>query len=252
MKALPGLLRADLLKMQRTPFLLIHLLTPLIGAGLFLAYYSISAASEAGKVMAFMQAIACAYPTVIGLVCAMAAEQEAVAGRFQGMLGLPAGRTTTFFSKLLLLLGFSLGAVLITFALFGTGFSRVLHQGSHGLLFYGTGAVIIFGSSLFLYLLHLTVSLHFGRGASIGIGIAGSLIAALMLTGLGDALWPYIPFAWGARFVSLWAFAHTGHSISPAVSGQTAGLWVCITATLMLGLLSVLWFQRWEGRPADD
>ncbi|MFD2881648.1 hypothetical protein ACFTAO_46385 [Paenibacillus rhizoplanae] len=31
MKALPGLLRADLLKMQRTPFLLIHLLTPLIG-----------------------------------------------------------------------------------------------------------------------------------------------------------------------------------------------------------------------------
>ncbi|MFD1903220.1 hypothetical protein ACFSQ7_02320 [Paenibacillus rhizoplanae] len=103
-----------------------------------------------------------------------------------------------FFSKLLLLLGFSLGAVLITFTLFGTGFSRVLHQGSHGLLFYGTGAVIIFGSSLFLYLLHLTVSLHFGRGASIGIGIAGSLIAALMLTGLGDAMWPYIPFCLGS------------------------------------------------------
>ncbi|WP_405105397.1 lantibiotic immunity ABC transporter MutG family permease subunit [Paenibacillus sp. FSL K6-1217] len=252
MNTLPGLLRADLLKTRRTPFLLFHLLTPLIGAGLFLAYYSFSSWGESDKVLAFMQSIACAFPTLIGLLCAMAAEQEASAGQFQGMLALPASRITTYLSKLLLLLGFGLGAVLLTFALFGAGFGWLLQQGSQGPLFYLTGAAIIFGSSPFLYLLHLTVSLRFGRGASIGIGISGSLIAALMLTGLGDTLWPYIPFAWGSRFISLWVLGRTGLTVSPAVSGLNTGLWICIIATIMAGLLSVLWFRRWEGRSADN
>lgn len=252
MKALPGLLRADLLKMRRTPFLLIHLLTPLLGAGLFLAYYSISAASEAGKVIAFMQAIACAYPTVIGLVCAMAAEQEAVAGRFQGMLGLPAGRTTTFFSKLLLLLGFSLGAVLLVFVLFSLGFAGMLGQDRHGIPFYITGSVILFASNIVLYLLHFAVSLRFGRGLSIGIGITGSLLAALMLTGLGDILWPFIPFAWGGRFLSLLEIQHSGGLPSFAETRLATGVSICIGATIAAGLLSMLWFYKWEGRSADN
>ncbi|NQX46487.1 lantibiotic immunity ABC transporter MutG family permease subunit [Paenibacillus tritici] len=252
MNSLPGLLRADLLKTRHTPFLLIHLLTPLIGAGIFLAYYSFSPWSETDKAMAFMQSLACAFPTLIGLVCAMAAEQEANAGQFQGMLALPAARLTTYFSKLLVLLWFGLGAVLLAFTLFGAGFGWLLHQDSQGLPFYLTGAVITFGSNVFLYLLHLTVSLRFGRGASIGIGISGSLVAALMLTGLGDTLWPYIPFAWGARFLSLWVFGHSGGMLSPAASGLPTGVWTCIMGTIIAGLLGLLWFRRWEGRSADN
>ncbi len=50
-----------------------------------------------------------------------------------------------------------------------------------------------------IYLIHLFVGMSFGKGASMGLGIAGSLIAALMITGLGDATWKYIPWAWGVR-----------------------------------------------------
>ncbi|ETT77104.1 putative bacteriocin ABC transporter, permease protein subunit [Paenibacillus sp. FSL R7-277] len=252
MNALPGLLRADLLKMRRTPFLLTHLLTPLIGAALFMAYYSISSASEGVKVMAFIQAVACAFPTLIGLLCAMAAEQEAAAGGFQGMLALPAARSTTYASKLLLLLGSSLGAVLLIFVLFSLGFAGMLGQDRHGILFYLTGAVILFASNILLYLVHFAVSLRFGRGVSIGIGITGSLLAALMLTGLGDILWPYIPFAWGGRFLSLLEIQHSGLRLPRAETGLATGISICTGATIAAGLLSMLWFNKWEGRSADN
>ena len=45
--------------------------------------------------------------------------------------------------------------------------------------------------------------MSFGKGASMGLGIAGSLIAALMITGLGDATWKYIPWAWGVRAMGI-------------------------------------------------
>ncbi|WP_310829549.1 lantibiotic immunity ABC transporter MutG family permease subunit [Paenibacillus pedocola] len=251
MASLLGLLRADLLKTRHTPFIFIHLLAPLAGAGVFLAYYSYSPWSAADKALAFMQSVGCAFPTLIGLVCSMSAEQEANAGQFQGMLAIPATKITAFTSKLLVLLLFGLGAVLFAYVLFGLGFGRVLQQDRLGIPFYITGAVILFGSNVFLYLLHLTVSLRFGRGASIGAGIVGSLIAALMLTGLGDATWAYIPFAWGVRFISIWTIHASGTPLSPALPELNTGITVCMLATVTAVLLSCLWFRRWEGRSTD-
>jgi ABC-2 type transport system permease protein len=252
MATLLGLLRADLLKTRHTPFLLIHLLAPLTGAAVFLAYYSYSPWSASDKALAFMQSLGCALPALIGLVCSMAAEQEANAGQYQGMLAMPAARITTYISKLLLLLCFGLGAVLFAYSLFGLGFSRILQQDRLGLPFYLTGAVILFGSNIFLYLLHLTASLQFGRGTSIGTGLAGSLVSALMLTGLGDSIWPYIPFAWGVRFISLWTIHASGITLSPAVSGLNTGIAVCIPGTITASLLCLLWFRRWEGRSTEN
>ncbi|QOS81897.1 lantibiotic immunity ABC transporter MutG family permease subunit [Paenibacillus sp. JNUCC31] len=251
MNFIPGLLRADLLKSRHTPFLLIHLLAPLVGVSVFLAYYSYSPWSVNDKVLAFMQSLGCAFPILIGLVCSMAVEQEANAGHFQGMLALPASKIAAFTSKLLLLLMFGFAAVMLAYSLFGLGFGRILHQDRMGMAFYLAGAVILFGSNIFLYLLHLAISLRFGRGASIGVGIAGSLVAALMLTGLGDAIWPYIPFAWGVRFISLWTIHASDISLSDAVSGLNAGIRVCIPGTIILLFLCTTWFQRWEGRSTD-
>lgn len=252
MASLPGLLRADLLKTRRTPFILIHLLAPLAGAGVFLAYYSYSPWSAADKALAFMQSLGCAFPALIGLVCSMAAEQEASAGQFQGMLAVPANKITTYVSKLLILLLFGLVAVLLAYLIFGLGFGGILQQDRLGIAFYLTGAVILFGSSIFLYVLHLWISLCLGRGASIGAGIAGSLIAALMLTGLGDTLWPYLPFAWGVRFISLWTIHASGITLSPVLSGLYTGIIVCILATVSAVLLCSVWFRQWEGRSSDN
>ncbi|WP_150272857.1 lantibiotic immunity ABC transporter MutG family permease subunit [Paenibacillus tepidiphilus] len=251
MASLLGLLRADLLKTRRTPFLLLHLLAPLLAAAVFLAYYSYSPWSAADKVQAYLQVLGCALPTLIALVCSMTAEQEALAGHFQGMLALPVQRVKVYTSKLLLLLIYGLGAVLLAVVLFGIGFRDVLGEDGLGMAFYWSGAGILFGSNVFLYLLHSFVSLRFGRGPSIGIGIVGSLIAALLLTGLGEGIWVYMPFAWGARLISIWTVHAAGTPLPLAVSRADTGILVCILATLAAAILSCLWFRRWEGRSAD-
>ncbi|WNS42339.1 lantibiotic immunity ABC transporter MutG family permease subunit [Paenibacillus sp. MMS20-IR301] len=252
MSSLPGLLRADLLKTRRTPFILIHLLAPLIGTAVFLAYYSYSPWNAIDKALVFIQSLGCALPALIGLVCSMSAEQEAGAGQFQGMLAMPANKISAYISKLLLLLLFGLGAILLAYLIFALGFGGILQQDRLGIPFYLTGAVILFGSSIFLYVMHLFISLRLGKGASIGAGIAGSLIAALMLTGLGDIPWPYTPFAWGTRFISLWTIHASGTILPPALPELKAGITLCTAGTILAVILSCIWFRRWEGRSSDN
>ncbi|MNV84374.1 hypothetical protein D3C71_1782420 [compost metagenome] len=118
--------------------------------------------------------------------------------------------------------------------------------------FYWSSALILSGSTVFLYLLHGFISLRFGRGPSIGTGITGSLIAALLLTGLGEGPWPYVPFAWAARFTSIWTVTSSGTPLESAASETDTAILVCTAATLLAASLSCLWFQRWEGRSADN
>lgn len=253
MSAWLGLLKSDLLKLKRTPFLLVHLLMPLLGIGLILAYYSQSLLSPADKALVYFQVLACAFPTLIGLVCSMAAEQEGAAGGFQGLLASPGPKISTYISKLLTLLLFSLGATLLAVIGFGLAFQYVLDQDGLGLFFYWIGVLILFGSNLPLYLLHLYLSLKFGRGSSIGMGITGSLIMALMLTGLGDGIWPYVPYSWGGRFTSLWTVYASGAALpSAADSGLYPAIAVCALAIALGFLLSCAWFHRWEGRSTDN
>ncbi|MCS4516480.1 hypothetical protein JTS93_10565 [Clostridium botulinum] len=67
-------------------------------------------------------------------------------------------------------------------------------------MFYVQEAVVLFVANVLLYILHVLVTLKLGRGASIGLGIAGTLLSALMLTGLGDRVWQWTPWAFGVRF----------------------------------------------------
>lgn len=246
------LLRAEFLKVKRTPFLLTHLLVPIIISGLFLAYYSYSPWNFDWKISGYFQALSCGFPIIIGLVCAMAAEQEANAGQFQGMLTASKTKIVAYLSKLLLLLLFSFGAILLSFGIFSVGFIELLHEDTFGYQFYFMAGCILFVSFAFLYILHLFVSLHFGKGASIGLGIVGSLIVALLLTGLGDGIWSYIPYGWGGHFVSLWSMKASGVDLSTVEIGLQEGIIALVCGTLFALVLSCLWFWKWEGRKSDN
>ena len=106
---------------------------------------------------------------------------------------------------------------------------------------------------LILYLIHLVVVFLFGNGANIGLGIAESLLSALLLTGLGDGIWQFIPCAWGTRLmgtlINLWYYS--GHSL---FFKQQLLIWleVAVPLTLMALILSIIWFDRWQGRSSDE
>ena len=61
-------------------------------------------------------------------------------------------------------------------------------------------------------MLHLFVSFQFGKGASIGLGIVEALLVALLLTGLGDRIWPFYLMD-GAVILFLYGFYHRQEQI---------------------------------------
>ncbi|MGG1611674.1 lantibiotic immunity ABC transporter MutG family permease subunit [Paenibacillus sp. FSL K6-2441] len=242
-------LRSELIKLQRQPTLWVHLLVPLAGIVIFLGYYAYTPFTPASKVSAYLQVLAVSFPTIIGIVCAIAADQEAAAGNYQQLLTLP-NRLIALAGKLTVLLLLGFGSTVLASVGFGVGFLYLLSQSPYGLGFYLEAACLLFGSSLFLYALHLYVSLRFGKGASIGLGILESLVSALLLTGLGEDNWIYIPCAWAARFVSLWmqfGYANAASLPIPADSLLEPGILACVTGTLAIMVLLGVWFRRWEG-----
>lgn len=79
--------QAEWLKSRHTPLLLVHVLFPLIGAGVFAGYFHISGWSEMTNVTTFLEVLAIIFPFVIGIVVGMIVELENGAGHFQLILG---------------------------------------------------------------------------------------------------------------------------------------------------------------------
>lgn len=234
--------QADLLKARHTFLPLIHVFVPLGVAALFLGYYAMSNWNEASELSVYFEVIGGAFPIVIGLLCAKAADLEAEAGSFQTLLSSTVSRGTTWLGALFALLLAAAFSVALAVGTFGAGFCTAPAQ------LYVYAALLLIGGSVFLYILHLFVAFRFGGGASIGLGIAEMLVAFLALTGLGDGVWYYIPCTWGARLsaslVSAWAdpgSAVWGFEIRKGL--LTAGGF-----TLLALFLSLVWFSRWEGR----
>lgn len=243
-------MRADVIKLRRQSLPWIHLAIPLIGIVLFLSYYAFTPYSDASKIDGYLQAVAIALPAIIGIVCAIAAEQEYNAGGFQHLLTSPV-KVIPFLSKLSLLLVFGLASILTAAVGFGVGNVFILQNEMQDISFYILAGLILFGSSIFLYVFHFIVSLRWGRGASMGLGIAGSLVSALLLTGLGDANWVYVPFAWPSRLITLWSrFAGEAASSVPAHSMLGMGIACLAAGTLLMIAISVAWVWRWEGKHA--
>lgn len=191
-------LHADLLKMKGTPIVLAHILIPILTSGLFLIYYSFSVWNDTAKLIAFYQAAGAGFPVLIGIFTASMAAQEKNAGGFQNLLTLP-HNTTAFLSKLLLLLLLSLFSVLLTAALFGFGFCRAFRHSTVSLTLCITLSLIMWCSSIPLYLWQMILAFRFGEGVSVGAGIVSGLVSALMLTGLGEFIWKYTFISWTAR-----------------------------------------------------
>ena len=188
-------LKSDIYKLQHSWFFWVHLLFPVLGAALMLLYSHLSSSSELNKLAAFTQIIAIAFPFVVSIVCQIVADQEVQAGRFQNMLTLPS-RSKAIFSKL---------AILLLAGLFSTALSTVLF----GVLFsYMTGTklpigffvlipIVLWISNVMMYGLHLILAFRFRRNFGISIGVIGSLLSALLQTGLGTGLVYYSIWTWG-------------------------------------------------------
>ena len=83
--------QVEWLKSRHTPLLLVHVLFPVIGAGVFAGYFHISGWNDVTNVTTFLEVLSIIFPFVIGIVVGMVVELENGAGHFQLILGTFSG-----------------------------------------------------------------------------------------------------------------------------------------------------------------
>lgn len=238
-------IRADFIKTKHLSILTAHIAIPIGTAAVFLAYYAYVSWDGYTKVASYYQVLGTGFPTLIGLFCAVLAEQELSAGTFQNILSV-SKRPIAFFSKLLVLILFGMGAVLLTSVMFGTGYFFFLEQQYIKYSFYIEAALVMIGCNIFLYILHLFLALRFNKGVTIGLGVVESLLSALFLTGLGDGIWIFVPAAWASRFITIFLLQRIS-AYDIIVMDWKAAIVICAVMTAGGILAFGVWACRWDG-----
>ncbi|MDD3415304.1 MAG: lantibiotic immunity ABC transporter MutG family permease subunit [Lachnospiraceae bacterium] len=243
--------KSDLFKFFHTSVWIWHLVIPIAGAGMFLWYYSFSSMQEMDKVSLYIEVLSVTFPFVIGIVTGMVSQMEQNAAGSQLLLTTPTYKFFPHFCKLfvILLMGFS--SSFLAFAFFGIGMGALGHTGLL-LIFYVKLAVALFLSMIPIYIIQYMVSFVWGNGYSIGLGIVGSLLCALLITSLGDSSWWFLPWGIAARFSMTFFVAN----ISDFPFFQYAYVKQSVTAlvlfVMVLVLLSGILLGRWEGRKTEN
>lgn len=253
------LVKSDFMKLNHTPFYWIHIIVPLITVLIFLGYYSYSKLNPISKVNGFFEAISLGFPLLIGIITSLIMEQEIKAGKLKELISTENSRWICLFSKIVVVIISGALAFALAAGGFYMGFQYILKQNVLPPNFYIKIVLIIFLSQIFLYIFHLWLSIRFGSGASIGIGIFESLIAGLFITGLGDGIWQYVPCSFAVRFCDNFFIKESGSAdVFNKLSGS--GYWLescksgvinCIVITVLSIVILKIWFEHFEFRNCD-
>lgn len=242
-------LRADFIKIKGLSVGLAHLLIPILVCIIFLSYYSYSGWDVNTNVTAFYQAIGAGFPALIGIFSASIAEQEFNAGGCQNLLA-SRRKTMAFLSKLALLLLLGLFAVLFTSVVFALGYREILGNVAFYTKEYVIIALVMWCSSIPLYIWHLFFAFRLGRGVTIGLGIAEGLVNALILTNLGEYIWKYVPCSWTGRIPDTYLLLLLGYSEKQGQLCNVCPIYLAVTAVSLAAY--IFWARQWEGNKAAE
>lgn len=253
---------SEWLKTKRTPIRWLTFVTPILFAGFVLAYFFIRGVRVENLFSVFTLFIegwtVLVIPLGAGLLPGLMNQQEEFAGQFTGWLACQIPRHRLYLGKLAILMASASVSLMMATCILLAGLTLLFQLPMVWPIF--TAAVLLAIIGTFpLLALHLWVSLAWGMGASIAIGGAGLLVAALMATSLGDSIWPVVPWAWPVRMAIFPGFylhdwlglGQPPASASGIIIEQTMiGLFCAIVFFIIVVGLGVVWFNRWEGRKA--
>ena len=227
--------------------LYMHIVLPVLCAVVFAGYYHISGWEASAKISAYLEVLAASIPFFIGIITGQALQIEHTAGGYQLMLGTIPSRNASFLGKLVFLLCFFFGALILALGTFAALYPAA------PLWLYGEALFLLLLTAMPFYVIHLSVGMRFGKGATLGLGIAGSLLSALMTTGLGDQMWKAVPWAWGVRAMDYTVLSwYDPQPYLPAHGEFVIGMVVCACSSVCLLAACLLWFRRWDGRKSAE
>ncbi len=239
--------QVEWLKSRHTPLLLVHVLFPVIGAGVFAGYFHISGWNDVTNVTTFLEVLSIIFPFVIGIVVGMVVELENGVGHFQLILGTFRSRTAVYIGKLLYLVVLATLATILGVSLFAVLYPVMPFS------FYIKPFIMLILSVIPIYLISILVGFSLGKSVAMGMGIVGSLLSALLVTGLGDFIWKFLPWGWSVRFMDycILKYVNEGQFYSNFPEFQLGFIFMLVF-TVVLFIISLMWFQRWEGTKENE
>lgn len=245
MNQLKRMLKADCIKLKKTPFFILHGVIPLVGIGIFAVYQAMSNYPANRLMINYFQVLALIYPILIAWLTTIVTDQEIEAGGAYFFLN-SSSKTHMLAAKIVLLV---LGG-LFSCLLVGIGyhlFAQFRVDYSLSFSFVLRLVAVIWCSSLFLYSFHLWLGFCVGRNVNFAVAAVELLLSALLLTGLGEMIWYFFPCSWGVRLVPL--VTSFAKEKTPAILTKIEfGTGSLIFLTLCMLVVLFLWFRKWEGR----
>lgn len=235
---------SDFTKVKRTPVILLHVLMPAVITVLFLAYYGCAGYRIIPDVKSFFILAQICYPVFISIVVPAFIQLDRNINGAQNALGVVESRAAVYLGKLLFLLFLSSISMIICEVCFYIGNNYFLNITAMGVADYFAILLIFLFSNLFAYILHILIAFRFGPSVSVLLGIFGTIAAGLLENPIGDKIWPIVPWEWGVRFFK----EYFNFQNTPVVYGI---VFLLIVTTIML-TISIVWFNRWEGKVIQE
>jgi ABC-2 type transport system permease protein len=231
-------------KIKRTPIILLHLLPPIVVTILFLVYYASGGYHIIPDVRLFFVILQICYPIFVSIVVPILINLDKNINGIQNALGLVESRRNVYLGKLIFLLFLSSISMILYEVCFYAGVNFFLDISIANFDLYIAIFCIFLFSNLFLYFLHVPIAFRFGSSISVLSGISGTILAGYFENAIGDKIWPIIPWECGVRFLKNY-FDFSRETIPSGIISLSI-------ISLIVLVLSLLWFSRWEGKVIQE
>ena len=251
---------SEWMKTKRTAFRCIVLLVPILFSISVLAYISVFKIDYTFQIKVYeiyFVTISTGLTMMAGILTTLNIMGEDSAGEFRRMLIVPLSRNTIYIGKLFMLILITIIDMFASTAILLLGI-KFLYPGvniEYGIFLQGTLFTII--ASLFLYGLYLILSIKFGIGLTMLITAGGTVLGALMQTGMGDNMWKFIPWAWSGRLGIIPVYNLEGFAKFQNINNSllqntfteviTKAIPIAVVSFLIICIVGVVWFENWEG-----
>lgn len=246
------------IKTKRTAFRYIVLLVPILFPALVLSYISVYKIDYTFQIKVYnlyFETIALGLTLMEGLLTALNIMGEESSGDFRALLASPLPRNTIYFGKLFMIILITIIDMFVSVGILLIGI-KFIYKGAY--IQYGPflqGTLFTTIGVLFLYGFYLIISINFGMGHTIAITAGGTILGALMQTGMGDRIWQFIPWSWSGR-IGILPIAKLKGAVDSRYGDSTMimmkefykGMPILIISFLVICIIGALWFKKWEGR----
>lgn len=237
------MVKAELVKIRHTSYWYIHIFTPVVGAILFLFYFTIYKDIDVyQKLNLIFELTAMIFPLLIGVIVGLTIYQEEKAAYFQIILVVP-NRWKAILAKLIVLYFSGVASLIALYALFFVGCIIEQINNIPLLLLLQTILGLAF-CNLIIYAFHIFISLKFGFGISMLIGVFECLQCILYSNIELQKVWKYIPFAWSIYWIK---DIFEGRLLENIMQWS-----VPVVFTIIILFAIMFWFSRWERRKRYD